>query len=138
MNTHCGSYSLRRIPSTLLLCLICTAVGEAQANKLLPASQAVAPAIASADSGLKPSGVGKRWSKWYHLGVGNAPSGYTVQKTEFWLTGGHTCGASAECREITRDDQHVLWEFRLQGLGKTPAERRTFSEAHIRVTYHPR
>ena len=121
----------------LLLCLLCAAVGVTQETKLLPPSQAVAPAIASADSGLKPSGVGKSWSKWYRLEMGKAPSGYTVQKAEFWLSGDHACGASAECREITRDDQQVLWEFRLQGQGQAGASRRTFSEAHIRVTYRP-
>ena len=94
---------LRRISSTLLLCFLCAAFGVAQETKLLPPSQAVAPAIASAHSGSKPSGAGKRWSNWYRLGVGQAPSGYTVQKTEFWLSGDHVCGASAECREIARD-----------------------------------
>jgi hypothetical protein len=112
-------------------------MGVAQETKLLPPSQAVAPAIASANSGLKPGGVGKSWSKWYRLGMGKAPSGYTVQKAEFWLSGDHVCGASAECREITRDDRHVMWEFRLQGRDQTHAARRTFSEAHIRVTYRP-
>ena len=77
---------LRRISSTLLLCFLCAAFGVAQETKLLPPSQAVAPAIASADSGLKRSGAGKRWSSWYRLGVGKAPSGYTVQKTAFWLS----------------------------------------------------
>ena len=95
----------------------------------------VAPAIASADSGLKPSGAGKGWSKWYRLGVRKAPSGYTVQKTEFWLSGDHVCGASAECREIARDDQQVLWEFRLQGHHETGSSGRTYSEGHIRVLY---
>jgi len=121
----------------LLVCFLWAAVSAAQENKLLPPSQAVAPAIASADSGLKPGGAGKRWSKWYRLGMGKAPSGYTVQKTEFWLTGDHACGASAECREIAKDDRQVLWEFRLQGHDKTGAQRRTYSEGHIRVTYRP-
>ncbi len=128
--------SLQRISRTLLVCLLCVGMGTANAeageDKLLPASQAVAPAIASADSGLKPGGVGQRWSKWYRLGVGKAPSGYTFQKTEFWLSGDHACG-----QEAVRNDQQVLWEFRLQGRGKTAASGRAYSEAHIRVTYRP-
>jgi hypothetical protein len=123
--------------STLAVFFLCTAISVAQETKLLPPSQAVAPAIASADSGLKPGGVGKSWSKWYRLGMGKAPSGFTVQKAEFWLSGDHACGASAECREIARDDQQVLWEFRLQGQGQAGASRRAFSKAHIRVTYRP-
>jgi len=119
----------------LLLGFLCAAVGAAQETKLLPPSQAMAPAIASADSGLKPSGAGKGWSKWYRLGVSKAPSGYTVQKTEFWLSGDHVCGASAECRESARDDQQVLWEFRLQGHHETGSSGRTYSEGHIRVLY---
>jgi len=121
----------------LLWCVFWAAVSAAQETKLLPPSQAVAPAIASADSGLKPGGTGKRWSKWYRLGIGKAPNGYTVQKAEFWLSGAHACGASAECREIARDDQQVFWEFRLQGHDQTGAPRRTYSEAHIRVIYRP-
>ena len=129
---------LRRIVSTLLLCFLCAAFGVAQDTKLLPPSQAVAPAIASAHSGPKPSGAGKRWSNWYHLGVGKAPNGYTVQKTEFWLSGDHVCGASAECREIARDDRQVIWEFRLQGHDHTDTARTTYSEGHIRVFYNAR
>ena len=129
---------LRRILSTLLSCFLCAAFGVAQDTKLLPPSQAVAPAIASAHSGPKPSGAGKRWSNWYHLGVGKAPNGYTVQKTEFWLSGDHVCGASAECREIARDDRQVIWEFRLQGHDHTGVARRTYSEGHIRVFYNAR
>jgi len=127
---------LRRIFSTLLSCFLCAAFAVAQDTKLRPPSQAVAPAIASAHSGPKPGGAGKRWSNWYRLGVGKAPSGYTVQKTEFWLSGDHVCGASAECREIARDDRQVLWEFRLRG--HTGTARRTYSEGHIRVFYNAR
>jgi len=134
-STFRGTDCLRRISSALLLGSLCAAVGAAQERTLLPPSQAVAPAIASADSGLKPSGADKRWSKWYRLGVGRAPRGYTVQKTEFWLSGDHACGASAACREIARDDQQVVWEFRLQGHDQTGTPGRTHSEGHIRVHY---
>ena len=104
-------------------------------TRLTPPSQAVAPAIATADSGRKPSGAGNNWSPWYRLGVGKAPSGYTVQKDEFWLSGDHTCGISAECREITRNDDEVLWEFRLRGHKERGAPRTTYSVGHIRVSY---
>jgi len=60
------------------------------------------------------------------LGVGKAPSGYTVHKTEVWVSGDHVCGASAECREIARDDRQVLWEFRLQGHDPTGTARKTY------------
>lgn len=103
--------------------------------QLMPPSQSVAPAFVTADSGPKPSVVEKRWSKWYRLGVGKAPSGYTVQKVDFWLTGDGKCGSSAECREITRTDDQVLWEFRLEGHEETGKTRQACSVAHIRVTY---
>jgi hypothetical protein len=104
-------------------------------TELMPASQSLAPAIVTADSGQKVSGTGPHWSPWYRLGAGKAPRGYTVQKVEFWLTGDRACGAWAECRELARTDDRVLWEFRLQGHDEAGAPRRTFSTGHIRVTY---
>ena len=104
-------------------------------SRLMPPSQAVAPAIVTADSGPKMSGEGKNWSGWYRLGVGKAPGGYTVQRVEFWLSGDRTCGFSAECRELTRNDQQVLWEFRLQGHDEIGAPAKTASVAHIRAIY---
>ena len=77
-------------------------------------------------------------AKRYRLGVGKAPSGYTVHKAAFWLSGDHDCGALAECREAARSDQRVLWEFRLQGHDETGTRRTAYSEADIRVTYSPR
>lgn len=107
---------------------------NAQTQSLIPPSQSVAPAFVTADSGPKPAVIGQRWGQWYRLGVGKAPSGYTVQKVEFWLTGNDKCGVSAECRELTKSDQQVVWEFRLPGRAKPD---RSLSEGHIRVTYHP-
>jgi hypothetical protein len=109
-----------------------------QEPTLMPPSQEVVPAIVSADSGVKTSGIGKNWSRWYRLGVGKAPTGYTVRKAEFWLTGDRTCDVSAECREVLRNDGQVLWEFRLQGNDDDRVPRTAFSEGHIRVTYRPR
>jgi len=111
---------------------------NSQEQRLVPPSQSVAPAIVTADSGLKSSGIGKNWSDWYTLGTGKAPQGYTVWKTEFWLTGDRSCGDSAECREVERSDQRVLWEFRLQGNERDDSAKVAISEAHIRVTYRPR
>ncbi len=53
----------------LLVCVIISgACASAQEPDLLPPSQSVAPAIVTADSGIKSSGTGKSWSKWYRLG----------------------------------------------------------------------
>lgn len=126
------------VPLFLLLCVSELYVRSiAQEARLVPPSQSVAPAIVTADSGVKSSGGGKNWSDWYQLGVGKAPGGYTVSKAEFWLTGDRSCGEFAECREIQKSDQQVLWEFRLRGGETDGVPKVAFSEGHIRVTYRP-
>lgn len=103
----------------------------------MPPSQSIAPAIVTADSRIRSSGIGAAWSPWYRLGVGKAPKGYTVEKAEFWLTGARTCGVLAECRELAKSDDQVLWEFRLRG-NDGPGANKVESEGHIRVTYRLR
>jgi len=119
------------------ICFLCFP-GLAQDGDLMPPSQSVAPAIVSAESGAKASGVGERWSPWYQLSVGKAPVGYTVKKSEFWLTGDRSCGTRAECHELKRSDEEVVWEFRLQGDDQGGIRKEVFSEGHMRVTYRPR
>jgi hypothetical protein len=104
---------------------------------VMPASQLVAPAIVTADSGPRFSGNGYAWSAWYRLGVGKAPAGYTIQKVEFWLSGDRGCGAWAECRELLRSDSEVVWKFRLRGHDEVGAPRKAVSIGHLRVTYRP-
>jgi hypothetical protein len=116
------------------LMLLSTAV-LGQEQSILPPSESVAPAIITADSGPKPSGTATSWSRWYRLGVGKAPTGYTVQKVEFWMTGDNRCGSSAQCRELTRSDDQVLWAFRMHGHNGRGASRPGYSVAHIRVIY---
>lgn len=111
---------------------------KAQEPTVLPPSQSVAPAVVTADSGVKSSGAGNNWSKWYRLGVGEAPRAYTVQKVEFWLTGDRACGVSAECREISGNDHEVEWEFRLKGNEERGMPAVVLSEGHIRVFYRLR
>jgi hypothetical protein len=130
---------LRQLCSSVMALVACAAPASlAQERVFLPPSQDVAPAIITADSGIKTSAAGRRWSDWYRLGVGKAPNGYTLQKAEFWLTGDRTCGVLAECRELTKSDQEVLWEFRLQGQNGPAARKTIVSEGHIRVKYRPR
>jgi len=102
---------------------------------LMTPSQAIAPAIITADSGPKPSGTGRTWSSWYRLGINKAPAGYAVSHVEFWLSGDGACGRSAECRQLTSSDEQVLWEFRLRGHDEIGAPSRTFSVGHIRVIF---
>ena len=137
----------QRLPGMSLICLSCLPLvltvllgipTVAQKAELMPPSQSIAPAIATADSELKGSGVGKHWSRWYRVGVGKAPRGYTVQSAEFWLTGARSCGALAECRELARSDQLVLWEFRIRGNDQFGAATKVFSQGHVRVIYRPR
>jgi len=116
----------------------CGALAAAQQLEPIPPSQSVAPAFVTADSGVKSSGVGTSWSKWYRLEVGRAPGGYTIQKSEFWLTGARRCGFLAECRELARTDERVIWEFRLQGEDRSGLPITVISEGHIRITYRPR
>lgn len=106
-------------------------------GRWMPPSQYVAPAIITAESGSKSSGIGENWSPWYRLAVGTAPTGYTVHRDEFWLSGDRTCGFFAECRQISKNDHEVAWEFRLQGHGETGAPAKTYSVAHLRVLYRP-
>jgi len=105
--------------------------------RLMPPSQAVAPAIMIADSGRELSGAGDHWSPWYRLAAGKAPGGYTLQRVDFWLSGDRSCNAGAECREVIENDKQVLWEFRLQGHNNDGAPLRTYSVANIRVFYRP-
>ena len=105
---------------------------------LMPVSQAVAPAIMTADSGPRPSGTGSNWSPWYRIGVTRAPAGYAVSRVEFWLSGDGACGRSAECRQLGSNGEQVMWEFRLHGHNEIGAPSRTFSVAHIRVIFRPR
>ena len=102
---------------------------------ILSPSQSVAPAVETADSGPRLSGTGNNWSRWYRLGVGKVPQGYTVQKVEFWLTGDRACSLAAQCREIRQSNQQVLWEFRLRGHDEIGAPPRAYSTAHILVVY---
>jgi|SRR5579859_573450 len=109
--------------------------GSAVAVELMGPSQSIAPAIMTADSGPVPSGNRNSWSRWYTLRLGRAPEAYTVQKVEFWLTGDHACGLSAQCREVERSDDQIVWQFRLRGHDEIGAPPRTDSTAHIRVIY---
>lgn len=122
-----------------LTCLATIVAGQnhSRTEDLMPPSQDVAPAILIADSGPKLSGVGKQWSPWYRLEVGKAPKGYTLHRVEFWVDGGRSCGEGAECREILKSDQQIVWEFRLQGHDETGAHSQTYSVAHMRVLYRP-
>lgn len=113
-------------------------VNGTNASPLMPISQAVAPAIMTADSGPRPSGRGSRWSPWYRIGVTRAPAGYAVSRVEFWLSGDGACGRSAECRQLGSNDEQVMWEFRLHGHKEIGAPSQTFSVAHIRVIFRPR
>jgi hypothetical protein len=113
-------------------------VSGTNASPLMPISQAVAPAIMTADSGPRGSGSGSSWSPWYRIGVTRAPAGYAVSRAEFWLSGDGACGRSAECRQLGSNDEQVLWEFRLHGHNEIGAPSRTFSVAHIRVIFRPR
>ncbi|MFL6306294.1 MAG: hypothetical protein ACJ72H_22410 [Candidatus Sulfotelmatobacter sp.] len=113
-------------------------VSRKNAFALMPPSQAVAPAIMTADSSPKQSGAGSSWSSWYRLGISKAPAGYTVSRVEFWLSGDGACGGSAECRQLASSDEQVLWEFRLHGHDETGAPSRTLSVAHLRVIFRPR
>jgi len=123
---------------SILWVIFCGVLAAAQQLEPLPPSQSVIPAFVTADSGVKSSGVGTRWSEWYRLEVGRTPSGYTIQNSEFWLTGARRCGFLAECRELARTDDQVIWEFRLQGEDRTGLPMTVVAEGHIRVTYRLR
>jgi len=123
---------------SILWVVFCGVLAAAQQLEPLPPSQSVIPAFVTADSGVKSSGVGTRWSEWYRLEVGRAPNGYTIQNSEFWLTGARRCGFLAECRELARTDDQVIWEFRLRGEDRAGLPMTVVSEGHIRVTYRLR
>ncbi len=93
------------------------------------------PQVVEISSGPRLSGKGKDWSPWYRVRVGTAPAGYTMEKAEFWLTGDRSCGAWAECKEITKNDTEVVWDFCLQGHDEWGAPPQAYSEGHLRVIY---
>lgn len=113
--------------------LVPLSAAEALLDRVL--SAAPPPRIVEASSGPKLSGKRKEWSPWYELRVGAAPTGYTIEKTEFWLSGDRSCGASAECKETSKNDNEVVWQFRLQGHDEWGAPPQAYSEGHLRVTY---
>jgi hypothetical protein len=91
--------------------------------------------IVEVSSGPKPSGSGKDWSEWYQLRIGDAPAGYTIEKLDCWLSGDRACNAWAECKEVSKNDAQVVWQFRLQGHDEWGAPRQANSEGHLRATY---
>lgn len=111
-------------------------IAVARPSASMTASAAEPPTrVAEASSGPKLSGSGKDWSEWYQVKIGAAPAGYSVEQTEFWLSGDRTCGAWAECKELTKDETQVVWQFRLQGHDEWGAPRQANSEGHLRVFY---
>jgi hypothetical protein len=97
---------------------------------------ATAPAkVVTVSSGPKLSGARKDFSDWYRLSVGPAPDAYTIDKAEFWLSGDRSCGAWAECSEVSKNDKEVVWQFRLQGHDEWGAPPQAYSEGHLRVMY---
>lgn len=104
----------------------------------MASTAALQPKVVEVSSGSKISGKGKAWSDWYQVTTGAAPAGFTMEKTEFWLTGDRSCGSWAECKETKKDDVGVVWEFRLQGHDEWGAPPQAYSEGHLRVTYKPK
>jgi len=92
--------------------------------------------VVEVSSGPKPSGIGKDWSDWYQVRIGAAPAGYTIEKADFWLSGDRACNAWAECKELSKDDAQVVWQFRLQGHDEWGAPKQANSEGHLRATYN--
>jgi hypothetical protein len=99
------------------------------------ATAAPPPRIVENSSGQKLSGKGKDWSPWYEVRVGAAPAGFTLQNAEFWLTGDRACGSWAECKEVAKNDNEVVWSFRLQGHDEWGAPPQAYSEGHLKVLY---
>lgn len=135
MTRPSASSRVLRCGICLFLCYLLISPIEVTADDSTPWSQDVAPAFLLADSGVKLTPAGGRWSEWYRLGVGKSPEGYTVEKVKFWLTGDRSCGNGAQCREIVRSDKGILWEFRVRGHNNPPTNEPMYSEGHIRVTY---
>jgi len=128
----------RVVPPTVAERVLVPHTAQPQALPQVAAAHALLPKVVEASSGQRISGKGKNWSSWYKVQVGAAPAGYTIDKVAFWLTGDRSCGAGAECQEITKSDTEVVWQFRLQGHDEWGAPPQTFSTGMLRVTYQPK
>ena len=91
--------------------------------------------VVEESSGPQLSGMGDAWSSWYSVDLGPAPSGYTLNKAEFWLTGDRKCNLGAECKVASENDSGVTGIFRLKGRARSTSALR--SEGHLKVTYEP-
>jgi hypothetical protein len=135
-STLTGSGALQKRPPANVSGRVESPIAVARPSASMTASAAEPPTkVAETSSGPKLSGSGKDWSEWYQVKIGAAPAGYSVEKTEFWLSGDRTCGAWAECKELTKDETQVVWQFRLQGHDEWGAPRQANSEGHLRVFY---
>jgi hypothetical protein len=86
----------------------------------------------------KQSGSNAHWGPWYQIGSGQAPNGWSLERTEFHGTAvaqqgeeNHRCGGSDDspvvngfkqgtsywfqCILIERDNFHALWQYSIQG-----------------------
>jgi hypothetical protein len=66
-------------------------------------------------AGPYPSGEANNPGKWYELCNSPEPEGWTIEKSEFILTGDRTCGSWAECNKTTDTPTKVCYQFRMQG-----------------------
>jgi Sel1 repeat len=84
------------------------------------------------------SGAGANWSPANRVCSNPPRSGFRLaQIMDFHLEGDRRCGAWAECRVVEQDENHVCWEFRLQGHSESPTSNQSVSTGVLTVNYEP-
>lgn len=80
------------------------------------------------------SGAGANFSDWYTL-CSELPATARITNVAFSLSGDRRCGAWANCRESTRSQSQVCYQFQMQGHNEWPAPGQASSEGILTVDY---
>jgi len=85
-------------------------------------------------SGPRLSGAGSNFSDWYTL-CSELLANARITNVAFSLSGDRRCGAWANCRESSRTQTQVCFQFQMQGHNEWPAPGQASSEGILSVDY---
>ena len=85
-------------------------------------------------SGPRLSGAGLNFSDWYSL-CSELPPSARITNVTFSLSGDRRCDAWANCKESSRSENKVCYQFQMQGHNEWPAPGQASSEGILTVNY---
>jgi hypothetical protein len=86
-------------------------------------------------SGPRLSGSGANFSDWYTLCSEGIPRTARIVSASFALSGDRRCGSWANCKESERSENHVCYQFQMQGHNEWPGAGQASSEGILTVEY---